>query len=135
MSFMDQMNEAANGKDTEFVPLPEGTYTARLAGVDDEPHPEDGIMRTTFEFHITDGEHNGRRVWDKVKQSESLLWKAGSIYNGMGLTGELDGWKDWSEAVSEQVNRTFVITTSNREFDGKVYTGVKRLQPNDEVPF
>tara|TARA_R100000808_G_scaffold156_1_gene1105 strand:- start:28 stop:432 length:405 start_codon:yes stop_codon:yes gene_type:complete len=134
MSFMDRMNEAS-ASDTEFAPLPEGTYTARLSDVDTEPHPDDGILRTSLEFTITDGEHNSRKVWDKIKHSDSILWKAGAIYNGMGIKGELNGWEDWAAAVSEQVNRSFLITTSNREYNEKTYTGVKRLQPNDEVPF
>ena len=60
MSFMDRMNEAG-ASDTEFTPLPEGTYTARLSNVETEPHPDDGIMRTSLEFTITEGEHNSRK--------------------------------------------------------------------------
>ena len=135
MSFMDRLREASAGEDTEFEPIPEGTYVAKLADVDTEPHPDDGIMRTSFEFHITEGDFNGRRVWDKVKHSANVLWKACDIYNGMGIKGELDGWMDWATAVTEQCNRTFLITTQNREYEDKIYTGVKRLQPNDEVPF
>tara|TARA_R110000824_G_scaffold9475_5_gene42382 strand:- start:2714 stop:3118 length:405 start_codon:yes stop_codon:yes gene_type:complete len=134
MSFMNRMNEAT-GEDKEFAPLPEGTYPARLVEVKTEAHPDDGIMRTSLEFHITNGEHNGRRVWDKIKHSDTILWKAGAIYNGMGIQGELDGWNEWANAVYAQTNRTFLITTNNREYQDKVYTGVKRLQPNDEVPF
>ena len=134
MSFMDRMNEASTW-DTEFEPLPEGTYTARLSEVGTEPHPDDGILRTTLEFIITDGEHSERRVWDKIKHADTILWKAGALYNGMGIKGDLGGWTDWAKAVAEQVNRTFLITTNNREYEDKVYTGVKRLQPNDEVPF
>jgi hypothetical protein len=134
MSFMDRMNEAG-ASDTEFEPLPEGTYTARLSEVGTEPHPDDGILRTTLEFTITDGEHSNRKVWDKIKHADTILWKAGALYNGMGIKGDLDGWSEWASAVAEQANRTFLITTSNREYEDKIYTGVKRLQPSDEVPF
>lgn len=135
MSFMDRMNEASGQDKTEFAPLPEGTYTARLTNVETEPHPDDGIMRTSLEFTITDGEHSDRRVWDKIKHADSILWKAGAIYNGMDIRGDLEGWPDWAQAVTEQINRSFLITTGNREYNGKTYTGVKRLQPHDEVPF
>jgi hypothetical protein len=135
MSFMDRMNQASTQGDTEFAPIPEGTYIARLSNVETEPHPDDGIMRTSLEFTITDGEHSERRVWDKIKHADSILWKAGAIYNGMGIRGDLDGWSDWAQAVTEQINRSFLITTGNREYNGKTYTGVKRLQPHDEVPF
>jgi hypothetical protein len=53
----------------------------------------------------------------------------------MSFMDELGGWKDWVGSMTEQIKRTFLITTTNREYDGKVYTSVKRIQPNDEVPF
>jgi len=135
MSFMNRMNEASTQGDKEFAPLPEGTYTARLTNVETEPHPDDGIMRTSLEFTITHGEHNGRRVWDKIKHADTILWKAGAIFNGMGIKGDLEGWGDWALAVGEQANRCFMITTNNREYNDKVYTGVKHLTPGDDTGF
>ena len=109
MSFMNRMNEASTQGDTEFTPLPEGTYTARLTNVETEPHPDDGIMRTSLEFTITHGEHNGRRVWDKIKHADTILWKAGAIFNGMGIKGDLEGWGDWALAVGEQAKRGTIL--------------------------
>ena len=74
-------------------------------------------------------------VWDKIKHADTILWKAGAIFNGMGIKGDLDGWNDWALAVGEQLNRCFLITTNNREYNEKVYTGVKRLQPGDDAGF
>jgi hypothetical protein len=135
MSFMDQMNAAAEGNDTEFEPLPESSYTASLAEVTTEMHPDDGIYRTSLEFHIVEGAHSSRRVWDKVKHSDNVLWKAGSIFKGMGIDATIDGWDEWGSAIYEQKGRRFTITTKNREYNGKTYTGVAAVSADDGVPF
>lgn len=135
MSFMDQMNAAADSNDTEFEPLPDASYTASLAEVTTEQHPEDGIYRTTLEFHIVEGNHTSRRVWDKVKHAENVLWKAGAIFNGMGIEANIDGWDEWGRSVYEQKGRRFVITTKNREYNGKTYTGIQAISSDDGVPF
>ena len=134
MSFMDEMNSAGEAT-IEQGPLPEGTYTASLAEVTTEAHPEDGINRTNLEFHVVEGPHNTRRVWDKVKHVQAVLWKAGTLFNGMGLTAEVDGWDDWAAAMSEQKGRRFIITTKNREYKEKIYTGISDLSADDGVPF
>ena len=136
MSFMEQMNGAGN-EPKEFGPIPDGTYNARLHAVNTTPG-QDGIMLTQLEFRITEGEHNTRRLWEKVKNSDSVLWKAGVLYNGMGLTDELNGWPDWCNAMVRQIDRGFRITTLQREYEGKIYVNIKQLQPlevPDVVPF
>lgn len=135
MSFMEQMNAAAEGSNEDFEPLPEASYTASLAEVTTEPHPEDGIHRTSLEFHIVEGPHSARRVWDKVKHAENVLWKAGAIFNGMGIEGTIDGWDEWGSAMYGQKGRRFLITTKNREYNGKTYTGIATISADDGVPF
>lgn len=132
MSWMEDMNTAAEN-DGSFEPLAEGTYDVRLAEVNSEINNEDGIVTTSLEFHL---ENSKRRVWENVKHSDNVLWKAGLLFNGMDIKGEVNGWHEWANAMAEQINRSFRITTKNREYNDKTYTGVTSIEAVGEaVPF
>ena len=137
MSFKDVYESAFNSEPVQdFEPLPEGTYEVSLRDVTTESHPDDNIHRTTLDFEIVDGEHSSRRIWDKVKHVDTVAWKAVQISKGMELDGTPDSWIEWARSVSEQKGKRFLITTTNRTYNDKVYTGVKSLKTAaEDLPF
>ena len=138
MSFADNWGSAQENADKpqgEFEPLPEGTYSCRLLSVDSELNPNDSILRTTLELEVQGDDHNGRRIWEKVKHADNLMWKAVQGFNGMGLQGQGNSWHEWADMVKSKVGGPFEVTTSNRTHEDKVYTGIKSIKPDDVVPF
>tara|TARA_R110002020_G_scaffold16134_7_gene57136 strand:+ start:1553 stop:1963 length:411 start_codon:yes stop_codon:yes gene_type:complete len=136
MSFSESYQSAYENDDAqEFEPLPEGTYEVSLRDVTTESHPDDNVHRTTLDFEIVDGEHSSRRIWDKVKHADTVAWKAVQISKGMELDGTPESWIEWAASVSEQKGKRFLVTTTNRTYDGKIYTGVKSLKTADDLPF
>ena len=107
MSFNELMNRAIQDHETSSGPLPEGDYVAVLAKAETQPNNM-GEPRTTLEFHITTEGYSNRRVWENIKHGDSTLWKAGLIFNGMGLSHSISGWHEWAETM-----RVF----SDRELD------------------
>lgn len=138
MSFADNWGSAQDNADKpqgEYETLPEGTYSCRLLKVDSELNPNDQIMRTTLEFEVQGDDHQGRRIWEKVKHADNLMWKAVQIFNGMGLQGAVNSWHEWNDMVKTKVGSSFEVQTSNRTHGEKTYTGIKKLEVDDVVPF
>ena len=137
MSFADSWNNAQAGNDTvtEYAPLPEGTYACRLLEVDSELNPNDQVMRTTLTFEIQGDDHQGRRIWEKVKRDDNLMWKAVKLFNGMGLQGSVNSWYEWTDMMKSKVGAGFEVDTSNRTHNDKTYTGVKDIRIDAPVPF
>tara|TARA_R110002050_G_scaffold174854_2_gene307746 strand:- start:5542 stop:5958 length:417 start_codon:yes stop_codon:yes gene_type:complete len=138
MSFADTWGSAQDTADKpqgEYSPLPEGNYNCKLIEVDSELNPNDQVMRTTLVFEVQGGDHNARRIWEKVKHADNLMWKAVQVFNGMGLQGAVNSWHEWADMVKTKTGCAFDVETSNRTHDEKVYTGIKSLKIDDVVPF
>ena len=117
----------------EFKPLPNGEYTMVLNDVVDEPNPNDNIMSTTLEFEVVEGEHQGRKVWEKIKHTDSLLWKVAKLYRSLQMNGDLESFDDFSRSLKSERGRQFLVTTKNREYNDKTYTNADRIKPANAV--
>ena len=127
-------------ENTEFQPLPDGTYEARLKDVTTEANPFDQQMQTTMEYEITNGENKSRRIWDTVKHVDTVAWKAARIYKSFGLQGTPSNFEEWSKAVAGCKGRSYNVETMQRSSGDKVYINVKSVTPLgdqqvDEIPF
>jgi hypothetical protein len=68
----------------EYEPVPEGTYTCRVAKVE-EKQTRHGHDMWTLRLEIEDGEFAGRSIFDRMVFSKAALPRAKMIFNCLGI--------------------------------------------------
>ena len=126
----------SNGEPMESRPIPDGEYTTRLIDVTESANPINGIVSTTLEFEITEGDHERRRVWDSVKHEDNFMWKVAKVWTSLGLKGMPEDWSEFTRGINQNCkNRHFDIRVKTRSGDnGKTYTNVLFIKPDTDKP-
>lgn len=125
-----------NNQEEEFKPLEPGTYVCSLLEVETESNPFDQEQQTCLTYEIKEGNSAKRRIWDTIKHTDNLAWKAARIYRDMKLEGDPDTWDEWASAIRGCKGRVYEVSVTQREYNGKTYINVNKVNPcTDNAPF
>lgn len=74
------------GVQTEFEPLPVGTYNAVVAEIEHVPHSaKSNEPYLKWVFEITDEGYSGRKLFHNTSLQPAALWKLGKTLEALGV--------------------------------------------------
>lgn len=86
-----------------FEPIPENTYTVRIAEVK-TGISKAGNKKVSLTLEITEGEFEGRKLWETITFTEKAMWKVKQVLEA--FTGEVWGQDGMSLRPQELVGYT-----------------------------
>ena len=150
---MREMWDNDDGGGGDFEVLPEGTYDCEAYDLRHEAG-RDGVMRTEITFTITAGQHEGRRIWLKVKHAQNQVFMMKLVWNAFGLNGspfddladdatDEGVWNNCGRIVFEALGAEMRVKVAHRKWvgdDGQERTSlsvkhldqIKRAEPSTE---
>jgi len=130
--------EATADTNTEktYEPIPEGNYTVKLYDVEIDLDYKTKAGEAAPRVSLTWLFDDKRKAWSNVMFKENMRWKVKEFVDGMGIEAEMekkmpgDNPSDMVAAqvfydiVKNAIDKKFDVDTSNREYNGKIYTDV-----------
>lgn len=123
MDFKSMFQETAPEEAGGFALIDVGTYEAELADckLDMTKSPE----RLTIEYHITDGEYQGRKLWGNYNLEGRGI---GFLKKDLGILGldssEVGSPEDIATLIWDAMPVPVVIYVAQKEWQGKMYNNV-----------
>jgi len=130
-----------------FAPIPDGNYLVKIESIHSGRQTRAGDEMWGLELVVTDGDYQGRKIFDNLVFSQKALWRVKMTCSrfGVPLTGEveiadiiprLQGRKAWADVFSEEYNGK----TNNRVRDYSVADITEAASavadiPADDLPF
>ena len=135
MGIRDMWENGSGGGDYDV--LPAGTYDCESEDLTHTPGM-DGIMRTEITCTVTTGQHEGRKIWIKVKHAQNQVFLMRMVWDGHGLQGtpfdgldddasEEEMWNAWGRMVYESLGASIRVKVAHRKWvgnDGKERTSL-----------
>lgn len=103
-------------------PLPEGTYPASIAKVEQILSKSSGNPMLKIEFNIDDEQFQGRKVWGNYVLTENAMWKVQELFSALGL--DTDAIVDMD--TDELVGMTCNLKIAQREYEGNIQNEIKK---------
>lgn len=137
---MDQAlgwDDAVEGGDGEFEPVPAGDYSFRVVSMERQYHNGSEKMGpcpvARIEIELTDAPR-AAHVFDRLFLNKKVMWKIVSFFTAIGLheKGDESAFKpDWTRVVG----RTGRCRIKVREYNGRSYNDVDRwIAPEAGAP-
>ena len=124
----------------DFTPLPKGKYRCQLVEVE-EATTQSGYEMWKIRFEVTEGEFNGRFIFDNLFFSDKGLKRTKLLCNRLGLdvSGELDLTPDKIKGLACYVE---VDVEEYEDSNGQTkprnvvpFAGFHRVEEVDDLPF
>ena len=103
-------------------PLPEGTYPASVAKVEQVLSKSSGNPMLKVEFNILDEAYAGRKVWGNYVLTEAAMWKVQELFSALGL--DTDAILDID--TDDMVGMTCNLKIAQREYEGNIQNEIKK---------
>ena len=116
MSLRDNYNKPS--EQTDFEPLPKGTYICELIEASTRIRPfanSDGVneAETEIEWTVVEGASKNRRLWQKCLHRDSMGWMMKATWEALGLGGspfasvpegsdDAQVWGEWMHQIHLQ---------------------------------
>lgn len=71
MAKIDYNATEADPNAADFDPIPQGTYLAACVASEEKQAKSGQGLYFEFEFEVIEGEHKGRRLWDRINHKHS----------------------------------------------------------------
>lgn len=118
------------GVENKFDVVPEGTYPAKLTGVELRDSQTSDAKYYRWEYTLTDPEFSNRRVWQNTSLGASSAWKLAETISA--LTGSTNPRQiDTDDLIGNVVS----VCITHREWQGKTQMNVDSvhaLQPRSK---
>ena len=98
-------------------PLPEGTYPASVAKVEQVLSKSSGNPMLKVEFN-----YSGRKVWGNYVLTEAAMWKVQELFSALGL--DTDAILDID--TDDMVGMTCNLKIAQREYEGNIQNEIKK---------
>jgi hypothetical protein len=82
--------KAAESVTDSFGPIPEGLYDARLYSVTSKEAMGSGNTYWSWEYRITDGPFEGRKLWDNTSLSDAAAFRIKQTFDAFGVPADTD---------------------------------------------
>lgn len=107
----DEVDSGSGG----FQPIPDGNYLVRIESIHSGRQTSKGDEMWGLELVVTDGDYQGRKIFDNLVFSEKALWRVKMVCSrfGVPLTGEveiadiiplLQGRQAWADVFTDEYN-------------------------------
>lgn len=102
--------------------LPEGTYPASVAKVEQVLSKSKGNPMLKVEFNIEADGYTGRKVWANYVLTPAAMWKVQELFKALGL--EADAILEID--TDDLVGMTCQLKIAQREYEGDIQNEVKK---------
>jgi hypothetical protein len=117
-------SDPAKATGSNFEPPPAGTYNCRI----DETTmgtTRKGDQMITAVYEITDGQHKGKKLWDRIVLTKAAEWKLDQFLQALGIASsrKRKGVLDLEEIVGERIT----VKVKQGEYNGNPTAEVDRV--------
>ena len=130
---MDTYDASADSKVTTFEPLPEGTYTVKIDGLETRTSQNNNKYYSVT-LVVQGGDHNGRHIWDRLMlmSKKASYDRFFSVLMAAGVKGDID-LADETMMNSLLVGKSVVVDVVPEEYNGTTKAKVVLYEPTQDT--
>jgi len=130
---MNTYETGGDAKSEGFEPLPQGTYTVKIAGLEKRTSQNNNEYYSVT-LIVADGQHQGRRIWDRLM----LIDKAASrdrffaVLMSAGVEGEVE-LNDEAAMNAVLTDKIVCVDIEPEEYNGTTKAKVVLYEPTQDT--
>ena len=102
-------------KDEGFQPVPAGAYPVKVEVAQVQDNKAGDAKLLYMEYSVQDGEHVGRKLFDRLSLKEKALWKLKRFLTAANVPYEGAGFD-----TEDVLGATLTVQVGTREYNGRL---------------